>query len=271
VDTIDTLESGVPNAIEVFGELRAKGLRPLGIRLDSGDLAHLATRSARMLADAGFEDASIVLSSGLDELAIWQILAQIEQEAGRYGMEPDQVIGRLTYGVGSNLITSQGDAVQDGVYKLVAVQDEGEWRPAIKVSDTVEKIPNPGRKAVLRVYDERGRATADLMAVEGERIIPGEPLELQHPTRHGVNRVLEARRVSHIEPLLEDALIEGEPAGDPPPIDVLRERREIDLDRLDPGVRRLVNPHIYHVSLTPALWRLKQDMVTRARSLPAAD
>ena len=125
VDTVDTLESGVPNAITVFEELRARGHEPLGIRLDSGDLAYLAIRSAEMLDKAGFPDTTIVLSSGLDELAIWQILRQIEDEAPRYGMDADGVIGRLTYGVGSNLITSQGDAVQDGVYKLVALHHGG--------------------------------------------------------------------------------------------------------------------------------------------------
>src|SRR5690606_34269389 len=88
VDTIDTLESGVPNAITVFEELRSKGHTPAGIRLDSGDLAHLAVRAAGMLDEAGFGDVPIILSSGLDEITIWQILIQITEEGPRYGVDP---------------------------------------------------------------------------------------------------------------------------------------------------------------------------------------
>ena len=106
VDTIDTLRSGVPNAITVFHELRAAGHEPMGIRLDSGDLAHLAVRSAAMLDEAGFPEAGIVLSSELDELAMWQIRAQIAEESPRYGVDADSVLARLVYGVGTRLITS---------------------------------------------------------------------------------------------------------------------------------------------------------------------
>ncbi|MGC9357269.1 MAG: nicotinate phosphoribosyltransferase, partial [Anaerolineae bacterium] len=106
VDTIDTLESGIPNAIKVFEKLRKQGHKPVGIRLDSGDLAYLSIQAARMLNEAGFEEVSIVLSNQLDELVILQILTQIQQEAGRYGVDPDHLINRLVYGVGTRLITS---------------------------------------------------------------------------------------------------------------------------------------------------------------------
>ncbi|MDX1447931.1 MAG: nicotinate phosphoribosyltransferase, partial [Acidimicrobiia bacterium] len=109
VDTIDTLDSGVPNAITVFEELRRKGHEPVGIRLDSGDLAHLAVRSAAMLDAAGFADTRIVLSSGLDELTIWQIRNQNAVEAPQYGIDADTLIRRLVHGVGSKLVTSDGD------------------------------------------------------------------------------------------------------------------------------------------------------------------
>ncbi len=109
VDTIDTLESGVPNAIKVFEGLRRKGYDPVGVRLDSGDLAYLSIRTAKMLDDAGFPDVSIVLSNNLDELVIWQITTQIAEEAHRYGVDPSSVIKRLVYGVGTRLITSEGD------------------------------------------------------------------------------------------------------------------------------------------------------------------
>ncbi|NTU60496.1 MAG: nicotinate phosphoribosyltransferase, partial [Deltaproteobacteria bacterium] len=124
VDTVNTLESGVPNAIRVFEELRAKGHRPVGIRLDSGDLAHLSIQAGKMLDAAGFPETGIVLSNALDELVIWQILAQIEEEAPRYGVDADRHINRLSFGVGTRLITSKGASALDGVYKLVALERE---------------------------------------------------------------------------------------------------------------------------------------------------
>ena len=140
VDTIDTLNSGLPNAIAIFEELRAGGHEPRGIRLDSGDLAYLAIRAAGMLDAAGFSSTSIVLSSELDELAIWQINTQIETEAPRYGVDGAALLDRLIYGVGTRLITSDGHSALGGVYKLVAVNDGSAWQAAIKISDSPEKI-----------------------------------------------------------------------------------------------------------------------------------
>jgi nicotinate phosphoribosyltransferase len=266
VDTIDTLASGVPNAIRVFEELRQKGHEPVGVRLDSGDLAYLSIQTAKMLNDAGFEDAAIVLSNQLDELVILQILAQIEQEASRYGVDPDHLIRRLVYGVGTRLIVSEGDAALDGVYKLVAVQDGGEWVPAIKLSETPAKIPNPGHKRSWRIYDQRGKATADLLGLHDER--PGEmdQITLHHPTEHATYRVVERREISEVEPLLVDVLREGKLVYDLPSIEEMRERRRSDIERLDPGVRRIVNPHIYHVSLTERLWSLKEELAASLKS-----
>jgi nicotinate phosphoribosyltransferase len=265
VDTVDTLESGIPNAIQVFEELERKGHQPVGIRLDSGDLAYLSIQAAKMLNDAGFPDVSIVLSNQLDELVILQIVTQIQEEAPRYGVEPDHLIDRLVYGVGTRLITSDGDAALDGVYKLVAVMDEGEWIPAIKVSETPEKVPNPGHKHVWRVYDERGKATADLLSLDDED--PGEMEEvlLHHPTEHTRYRLLEAEEISEVESLLVDVLDEGDLVYDLPSIEEMRDRRKADLARLDPGVRRIMNPHIYHVSLTKRLWEQKQELIRAAR------
>ena len=143
VDTINTLESGVPNAIRVFAELRRKGHRPVGVRLDSGDLAYLTVETALQLDAAGFTDAAIVLSNSLDELTIWQILAQIRDEARQRRRDPEPFLRRLVFGVGTNLITSRGAAALDGVYKLVAVRGDDGWRPAIKISETPEKTPIP--------------------------------------------------------------------------------------------------------------------------------
>ncbi len=265
VDTIDTLNSGLPNAIRVFEELRRKGHTPIGIRLDSGDLAYLSIQAAKVLDEAGFPDTAITLSNNLDELIIWQILTQIEQEAPRYGVDPDRLIKRLVYGVGTGLITSRGQAALDGVYKLVAICDQGEWRPAIKVSETPEKTLNPGHKHVWRIYDRRGNATADLLSLDDEQPREMDPLVLRHPIEQAKRRALASAEISEIEPLLVDVWRDGQVVYDVPSIDELRRRRQADVDRLDAGVRRLMNPHIYHVSLTERLWNLKCDLIESAR------
>jgi nicotinate phosphoribosyltransferase len=261
VDTIDTLGNGVPNAIKVFEELRRKGHQPIGIRLDSGDLAYLSIQTARMLNDAGFADTIIVLSNELDELNILQIITQIIEEAPRYDLDPDHLIDRLVYGVGTRLITSVGDPALGGVYKLVAVRDQGQWIPAIKLSESPSKMPNPGHKRVWRVYDERSKATVDLLSLEDEAHDQMAQITLRHPTDHTKYRTLNQTEITEIEPLLVDVLREGKLVYDLPSIEDIRQRRLADIDRLDTGVRRIINPHIYHVSLTQRLWNLKQDLI----------
>lgn len=271
VDTINTLESGVPNAIKVFEELRRAGHRPVGVRLDSGDLAYLSIRVAEMLDRAGFEDTSIVLSNQLDELMILQILTQIEAEAPRYGVDADRLARRLVYGVGTRLITSEGQAALDGVYKLVAVQDHGQWVPAIKVSETPEKTLNPGNKCVWRLYDSRGKATADVLGLADEDLQRAEQLVLRHPTDRSKYRTLAAAELAFIEPLLSDVLVDGRLVADMAGIEEMRSRRDADLERLDAGVKRLIQPHTYHVSLTQRLYDLKQRLVNEALGVGPTD
>lgn len=266
VDTIETLESGIPNAIQVFEELRQKGHRPVGVRLDSGDLAYLSIQAAKLLDAAGFEDVSIVLSNNLDELVIWQITTQISQEAPRYGIDAEQLIRRLVYGVGTRLITSWGEPALGGVYKLVAVHDQGNWVPAIKISDSPSKTPNPGYKRVWRLYDQRGKATADLIGLEDEDPRQSKQIILRHPTDHTKLRSLKLDQLTEIEPLLVEVLCEGKLVYDLPTIDMMRARRQADVERLDPGVRRIMYPHIYHVSLTQRLWDLKQALIEAERA-----
>ncbi len=310
VDTIDTLESGVPNAIRVFEELRRKGYAPVGVRLDSGDLAYLSAQTARMLDAAGFPDVSIVLSNDLDELMIWQIKTQIAQEAGRYGVDPDRIIRRLVYGVGTRLITSAGASSLGGVYKLVALarnsgsgggpsgglramrkpcgafspnQQSGavadalfDWQPVIKVSENPIKTPIPGNKRVWRLYDERGRATADFLTLEDENLTKHlqrsvchgrdacpapAALTLRHPIERAKQRALAAEQVSHIEPLLVDVFVDGRLVYDRPGIEEIRAVRRADVKRIDAGVRRLINPHVYHVSVSERLWALKESLL----------
>ncbi len=271
VDTVDTLESGIPHAIKVFEELRRKGHEPVGIRLDSGDLAHLSIRASQMLDEAGFPDTSIVLSGDLDELVIWQIITQIASEAPRYNVDPDHLINRLVYGVGTRLITSWGEPALGGVYKLVAVCENGEWKSAIKVSDSPEKIPNPGAKRIWRLYDQRHFATVDLLCLEDGDPLAKETILLRHPTDHSKRRRLMRSDIWRAEQLLEDIVVEGKPVYEFVPIDVLRKRRIDDMQSLDPGIRRLVNPHIYHVSLTERMWNLKQELIESARRNNVAD
>ena len=261
VDTIDTLRSGIPNAITIFNELRSKGHEPVGIRLDSGDLAFLSIQAAKMLNDAGFPATKIVLSNQLDELVIWQIITQIEEEAPRYGLNAKSLIDRLVYGVGTRLITSQGCSALDGVYKLVSLKEGGEWTPAIKLSETPQKTLNPGNKQLYRIYDKRGRATSDLLTVDEPDPSGSDEIVLRHPIDHTKYRVLTNEMVSSIEPLLVKVLDEGRLVYDFPSIDEIRELRAADMERLDLGVKRIMNPHIYHVSLSQKLWDLKQDLI----------
>lgn len=261
VDTIDVTESGVPNAIEVFKELRQAGHEPVGIRIDSGDLAYMTIQAALLLDEAGFEEVSIILSSDLDELVIWQILSQLESEAPRYGLDPKALVSRVTFGVGTRLITSHGDPALGGVYKLVAVDGGGDsWEPAIKISENIEKMAVPGEKRVLRLYDRRGLATADIIAEVGEDPLTKPTIELFHPHRE-VRRTLSTADISGSEDLLEHVFGDGKRQDGEVDLETLRDRRRADLDRLDPGVRRLVNPHIYHVSLTKRMKDLQLQLI----------
>ncbi len=264
VDTIDTLGSGIPNAIKVFEGLRRKGHEPIGIRLDSGDLAYLSIQAAKMLNQAGFPRASIVLSNNLDELVMWQIGSQIRQEAPREGLDAEDVISRLVFGVGTQLITSSGDPALGGVYKLVAVCDDGEWNPAIKLSDSREKIANPGHKRAWRIYDLRGRATADVLALAEEDLPNAAELILRHPGDYTKWRRVRRDDVQ-LEPLHTEILREGRLVYEWPALEDMRATRKADVARLDAGVRRLIHPHIYHVSLTEALWNQKQELIVGAR------
>lgn len=268
VDTVDTLDSGVPNAITVFDELRARGHEPVGVRLDSGDLAYLAVQTAKLLDDAGYPDTSIVLSSDLDELNIWQILTQIGDDAERLGIDPLPIRRRLVYGVGTRLITSHGSAALNGVYKLVGIENaDGAWTPAIKLSEDPGKVPLPGRKAVWRLYDQRGAAIVDLIGLADEEPLPDEVNTVHHPSRDGISQVIRRSDISHIEPLHEVVHVTGgDPRADEFTIDELSKRCTADVDRLDIGVRRLVNPHRYHVSLTDRLYRLRRELVAAAHA-----
>lgn len=267
VDTIDTLGSGVPHAIKVFEELREKRHTPVGVRLDSGDLAYLSIQTAKMLDRAGFDQVSIVLSNKLDEMVLMQIIRQIKDEAPKAGVDPEKLVKRLVYGVGTRLITSTGDGSLDGVYKLVSVRDRGEWVPALKLSETPAKVINPGYKKLWRLYARNGLATADCMSLHTEDLRQQSSMSLHHPFDMSKSRVVTREDLSKVELLHERVWEDSKQVGSFGDIHDLRKRRDHDLDCLDTGVKRIVNPHRYHVSLTRKLWEQKEDLVAKTRRL----
>ena len=263
VDTINTIESGIPNAIKVFKSLKKKGHEPIAVRLDSGDLAYLSIIAVQMLDEAGLNDVGIVLSNELDEMNIWQIISQIREDAPKHNVDPNNLIKRMTYGVGTRLITSQGDPALGGVYKLVAVEDKNEWIPAIKISESVEKIPTPGNKQVYRIYDITNKATADLVSLVDENISQDSKIILRHPFNQTKKRILDRSNFNEVEPLLVDVYNGGKLVYNFPTIEDIRKQRESDLERLDTGVKRLIYPHLYHVSITTKIWKLRNDLIDK--------
>jgi nicotinate phosphoribosyltransferase len=196
---------------------------------------------------------------------MWQIREQIREEAGAYGLDHAGVTERLMYGVGTRLISSHGYPALGGVYKLVGIDDHGEWIPAIKLSETPEKMPIPGDKQLWRVYDSRGLATADVVSGGDEIIGAGDSLEVFHPHRAGVSRSLGSRETVEVESMLETVHRDGERIDGSPDLQTLRSRRLEDLSRLDVGVRRLINPHLYHVSVTEHVKAIQNELVAKAR------
>jgi nicotinate phosphoribosyltransferase len=193
---------------------------------------------------------------------IWQIITQITEEAPKSGVDANKVINRLVYGVGTRLITSYGDSALGGVYKLVAVKNGDKWTPVIKISETIEKIPNPGTKELYRVYDSSGIAVADYITLSGEDPSKKEIIHLLHPQDPSKRRTLKTRDLK-FELLLEKIIEEGKVVYKWPSIEEIRGRRETDLKKLDTGVKRLINPHIYHVSISEDLWNEKQEVLKR--------
>lgn len=177
VDTYDVLHSGVPNAIRVAKEvLMPMGKRLKGVRLDSGDLAYLSKKVRKMLDESGLNDCIIVASNSLDEFTIKSIIEQ--------GGKID------SFGVGERLITAKSDPVFGAVYKLVAVNKEKACMPKIKISETFEKITNPGHKKLWRVYDENKKAVADLITLYDETPDFSIPYYYVDPAKPWKNRAL---------------------------------------------------------------------------------
>jgi nicotinate phosphoribosyltransferase len=263
IDTIDTLNSGLPNAIKVFEKLKRNGHSPVGIRLDSGDLAYLTIKCAAILDKSGFENTKIVLSNELDELRIWQILSQIKKEAHYSGVDADKIINRLIFGVGTNLITSSGDSALSGVYKIAAVKHNGNWQPTLKLSETAKKMTLPGEKQIWRIIESSGKATADLICKADENPESAEMLTLINVLKDDDQRQISKKNILKLDPLLVDIITDGKLKYEFPTIHQITETRESDLNQLDFGVRRLINPHYYQVSISKKIWELKKNLIKR--------
>jgi nicotinate phosphoribosyltransferase len=218
-----------------------------------------------MLDKAGLSEVAIVLSNELDEINVWQIIAQISEDSPKQGADADSIIKKLIFGVGTRLITSSGDSALGGVYKLISIKKDDRWQQAIKISESAEKMTNPGDKQVWRIYDENKMATADMICLSDERPDRTDTLNLHHSTATSKFRNISSKDISSMEPLIKDIVKDGKIIYNFPSIENLRDTRKEDLAHLDSGVKRLINPHYYHVSLSQKLWDMKQKLADELR------
>ena len=241
VDTYDTIRSGIPNAIKVFDELRAKGYEPVGIRLDSGDLAYLSKKAREMLDNAGYENAKIFVSGDLDERVIYDLRTQ--------GACID------VYGVGTKLITSSDQPALGGVYKMSCEIVDGVEIPKMKLSDNPAKTTLPGKKKVLRLYNKSHKAIADLIALDFEKIESGKELKLFHPEQTYKSMTV---RDFTVRDLLVPLFIDGKQVYELPTLTEIQEYARSEMDTLWPESKRLLNPHEYKVDISDRLYDLRK-------------
>ncbi|MDR2601863.1 MAG: nicotinate phosphoribosyltransferase [Spirochaetaceae bacterium] len=251
IDTYDTLKSGIVNAIKVGKEL-AKNGGSFGVRLDSGDVQYLSCEVRKRLDAEGFKNATIAVSNDLDE----EIISALVDENAPVN----------SWGVGTKMVTGRPDAAFTGVYKLAAFEDaNGMMLPSIKFSDNPEKTTIPGIKQVWRIYDKNGMAQADVNTMEemqgGEKIESGKHYTFYHTSadyRH-FHHFVEKEPV----PLLKKCVEGGAQISKEKPVSALRERCLSELDSLDPSYKRILNPHIYKVSISEKLRTLKLNLIKK--------
>lgn len=251
VDTYDTINSGVPNAIEAFKrELLPRGFRPKGIRIDSGDLAYLSKKIRKMLNEAGFPDCDIYASNSLDEYIIREMLG--------HGARVDSFL------VGERLITSADAPVFSGVYKLAAIEKDGEIRSCIKLSENVSKITTPCPKLLWRLFDmETGKAIADLLTLEDENISELDEYELFDPDYSWKRKTVTnfvARQL--LVPVFENGKCVCKRSN----IADIRAYCAEQVDTLWEEVLRFEYPHNYYVDLSEKLWNEKQKLIQESRN-----
>ncbi|MEW8974387.1 MAG: nicotinate phosphoribosyltransferase [Tissierellaceae bacterium] len=246
VDTYNTLKSGVPNAIKVFNEeVIPRGFRPKGIRIDSGDISYLTKEARKMLDEAGFNDCTIMASSGLDEYLISDLLIQ--------GAKID------SFGVGERLITATSQPIFGGVYKLTAVESDGVLYPKIKISENVGKITTPGFKQVYRLFDrDSHKAIADVVTLHDEIIDDTKPYEIFHPLFTWKRKIV---KNFYAEKLLTKIFHNGEQIYESPNIHEIRDYCKEQVDTLWEEVKRFEKPHEYFVDLSKSLWGIKDRLL----------
>ena len=246
VDTYNVLKTGIPNAIKVFDEvLKPLGKRPLGIRIDSGDITYITKKARKMLDDAGYSDCKICVSNSLDEYLIRDMIFQ--------GAKVD------SYGVGERLITASSEAVFGGVYKLAAVERNGEIIPKIKISENPAKITLPGVKIPWRLYDRTtGKAIADVITLGDEKISSDEPYEIFDPEHTWKRKVVTDFVAKKLQVKIFD---KGRQVYTSPSVKEISKFRAEQVDSLWDEVTRFENPHTYYVDLSEKLWNLRDELL----------
>ena len=247
VDTFNVLKSGMPHAIQVFKDLRAAGHEPLGIRIDSGDLAYLSREARRMMDEAGFPNAKVCVSGDLDEY----LINDLKQQGACIDI----------WGVGTKLITSSDCPALGGVYKLAAEIIDGRVVNKMKVTENPAKVTNPGIKKLLRLYDATGMAVADLIALADEEFDESKPLTIFDPVDTWKEMTLTNY---HIRNLHEPLFVNGQCVYKPKKLMDIQADCKKDLDTFWDQYKRLTNPHRYKVDLSEKLWMMKQSMLKNA-------
>ena len=246
VDTYDTLKSGVPNAIKVFDKLKAEGHKPVGIRLDSGDLAYLSRKARKMLDDAGHSDCMIFATNDLDE----DILLALNAQEAKIDV----------YGIGTKLITSYKNASLGGVYKLCALEEDGVLVPKIKISNSHEKTTNPGVKKIVRIFKD-GMAQADLICLEDDTFDTSKPLTIFHPEQTWKKTTYENYQLKE---LMVQIFKDGKLVYDMPSLKEICKNEDENIKAFFPEYRRVINTQDYKVDLSENLWKLKNELLNQA-------
>jgi nicotinate phosphoribosyltransferase len=246
IDTFDTLNSGITNAIEIGKELKKRGKR-LGVRLDSGDIQYLSEQVRRRLDAAGLADATIAVSNELNEEIIHQLVAS------RTPID--------AWGVGTHMVTGGTESSFPGVYKLAAKEHDGRIEPTMKISDNPEKSTNPGIKQVYRFYEPDGSPRADLITFDEEEVDPNVSHWFYHPFvdyRHS-----KVQPSGPVRPLLKKQMEDGRRVGESPSIAEIQRYAKENLNALGHTYTRIINPHIYKVSISQRLKDRKVEMIER--------
>ena len=249
VDTYDTLRSGIPNAIKVFDEEVKKGHKPIGIRIDSGDLAYLTKQARIMLDAAGYDYVKICASGDLDERSI----SSLKQQGAKID----------SWGIGTKLITSAEMPALGGVYKLAGIEENGAIIPKIKVSDNSAKITNPGFKSIYRIYGgASGKAEADLIFLRGEKFDFEKPFTVYHPIERWKKITFENYKVRE---LTVKVIENGKLVYKLPSLKEIAAYAKAEMDSFWEEYKRIDQPHIYKVDLSDELYKLKSDMLDKIR------